>query len=292
MELTVKVPSTLKVQQQLPEEKPKTEAEKNAEAAAEKLASAKEQMTRLDAAAATLVTATTLTVALLAALGLAGDRLTVMLNSSGSKAFVLAGVACAVLAVICGTVAQALTLEPDAARSLSRERRLIVLGTFLFAGALALAVFAASTAFTEDGRPTITEVSIADAGGTGATLLFSVTSDGVAQDAGLRVVAVWVRNSAGEEQRDPFYSAFLRPSAMGVIQQQATILLPRPSVDTYVRIQAIRMHDPEKDEAEAEEIESALAKPDPASQCSNQTDQKTAPACVDVLVPAAAPAAE
>jgi hypothetical protein len=288
MELTLKVPTALKVQQQPPDEKPKTEAELAAEdkaaRAADDDANKQALMQRLDGAASTLVTATAVVVALLTALGLTGDRLAVILNSSESKALVLGAVGCAVGAVICGTAAVALSVE-----QLWLEKTLLGLGTFLFAGSLVLAVLAASTSFTEDGRPTITEVSVADAGGTGAVLSFSVRSDGVAQDAALRVVAIWVRNSDVEDQRLPFYSTVLRPSATGVIQQTATVYLSRPTADTYVRIQAIRMRDPEKTDEENAQAQEAIIETDAETQCSAQTDQKTAPACADILVPAAGP---
>jgi preprotein translocase subunit SecG len=285
MELTLKVPTALKVQQLPPDETPKSPAQRQADAdaehAAEVLATNKELMGRLDGAAATLVTATAVLIALLAALGLTGDRLTVILNSSPSKAFVIGSVVCAVGAVVCGTLAVALPVT-----RLTLEMLIIVLGTVFFAGSLGLAVAAASTAFTEAGRPAITEVSVADAAGTGATLSFTVTSDGVAQNAGLRVVAIWVRNSEGPQQL-PFYSTALRPNALGIIQQTATIYLSRPDVDTYVRIQVIRM----SDAAEAAKLEAKLEAPPKGTLCADQTDQKTASACAEVLVPAAGPPA-
>ena len=270
---------SLEVKQMLPEEKD--------DPAAGTAAANKALMERLDGAAKTLVTATAILIALFAALGLTADRLTVLLNASESKDLVRLSVSLAVGAVICGTVAVALP-----AKHWRWETVSVALGTVFFLGALVLAVEAAASSSTLDGRPTITEVSVADAAGTGANLSFSVTSDGVAQNAGLRVVAIWVRNRNGDDQLPPFYSTVLRPNAKGVIQQKATVYLSRPAVETYIRIQAIRMSDPEQDDAEAAQAELAVMEPPAGTQCNDQTDQKTAPACADVLVPAAKPPAK
>lgn len=274
----------LDVRQMLPEPEPAPDPE-GAKAVRDKAL-----MERLDNAAKTLVTATAVLIALFAALGLTGDRISVLLNSSSSKYAVVGAAVCAVGAVICGTLAVALPV-----RLVWLEVVVVVLGTLLFLGSLFLAVVAASSSSTLDGRPTITDVSVADAKGTGANLSFSVSSDGVAQNAALRVVALWVRSSDSEPAPDPFYTAVLRPSAKGAIQQTVTVYLSRQPVDKYVRIQAIRMRDPDntEDQATAEKalavVVEAVADANLGTQCNVQTDQRTAPACADVLVPAAAP---
>ena len=99
---------SIEVKRMLPEEEEKPEPEKMQEIQDDK---SKATMDRLDAAARTLVTATTVLIALLAALGLTADRLTVLLNSSASKNLVIVAVLCAAAAVICGTVAVALSVD-------------------------------------------------------------------------------------------------------------------------------------------------------------------------------------
>lgn len=275
LEVGLSKPIEIEIKQMLPEEKSPptlTEDEKKSAEREGRLSRDKSSFTRLDVVATTLTTASTITLALLAAVGFTGDRIAVLLNSTSAGRLVLGAVVAAGVAVLCGAIAVGIT-------HLRAEWWLVVAGIIAFLVSIALVASAASTAFDDDGRPTISGVATTDeSGGAAVSLSFTVSSAGVAKESYMRAVAIWVRNSEQEVNQAPFYSTVLRPDAGGMISQSVTILLPRPATDKYIRIQVIRSDVP---------TTQAITDVTPNSKCNDQRSQNTAPACVDVLIPKA-----
>jgi hypothetical protein len=105
---------------------------------------------------------------------------------------------------------------------------------------LLLGVFAASSSFSDGGRPTLTKVSLVSDGGAHVILSFTVTATGVKHDNLLRAFALWVPRVAATSsqatkaprttppsQPMPFYVTTLRPDDKGIVSQEVTVLLDR-----------------------------------------------------------------
>lgn len=228
---------------------------------------------RLDTLAAFLLTATTVVTAVWTAAGLTADRFPALLNSSGVKWDLLGAFGAAGLAVILGAVAQGVG-------SKTSKTLLIALGTSSLVLSMGFIVKSTALAFTEDGRPTVNEVSISTPSETTADVTFTIQAEGVSRDTHVLVFASWVRNSSADPQQRPFFTSTVRPNPSGVVGQKVTMTLSRPATSTLIRLQTYRLAD---DPA----ARGAPVGPPPGSSCSDQADQKTAPACLELLIPAA-----
>jgi len=179
---------------------------------------------------------------------------------------------------------------------------------------LVFGVFAASSAFSDGGRPTLSKVSVISDGDTHAILSFFVAVDGVKKDNLFRAFALWIPDTKtlppGQTplQEPPFYIATLRPNDQGVVSQEVSILLERPSSAQKIRLQVYWDTEASKDE-EASEEPTPTAEPTPTlgagiiptqrppvipqpvgALCGNQAQASVAAACVEVQVePAVTP---
>lgn len=257
-----------------------------------------EQFKRLDEVAKVLLTATTITFALLTALGVSGDRFPALLNSSTAKLLVVLAVLCALGAAFCGFTALAETTN------VGKEKGWVGTGIVALFASLGLALWSSSVAFTEDGRPTMGEVSVeTKSDDVLAKVTFTVLSDGVSRDSCMRVTAFWTGKSSSPTE-DLLYVSSLRPDTKGVVNQKVTMTLGRPREDRRLRIQVTRGDEegtgcqPAKlvtpqpaPSGTASPSDSASSPPPvvfmfPGASCLDQSDQKTAPVCTDILVPA------
>lgn len=288
--------------------------------AAKALAAGQEaQMERLDGVAKVLVTATTITFALLTGLGLTSDRFPALLNSGGAKGWVLSGVGFALAAAVLGFFA--LAAKPD---QVDVEKRLVVCGIVALFASLGAVLYASSLAFTEDGRPSLGELSVSTkADEASANVSFSILSDGVSRDSCMRVTAFWVGELPSNPGEDRLlYISTLRPDTKGVVNQKVTMTLTKPASDRMMRVQVTRgskegtgclparlvttqPSDSPSPSASNSQVPGSLIPsasnsqlPEspslppvvyvfPGAACLDQTDQQTAPVCTDVLIPAA-----
>lgn len=230
----------------------------------------------------TLVGGVTSLVALLAGVGLTADRLAEVFNGGTARARLIAALLCAAGAVGLGLCA-----------AMFKGTTAVVLafvGVVALVASLVLGVLAATVAFSDGGRPTLTKVSVAADGDTHATLSFTVTADGVKKDNLLRAFAIWVpatlQSGQTLQQRPPFFIATLRPDENGVVNQEVSLLVDRPPSAEMVRIQVY--WDTSASSQPSSTSTSAITPPIPVGAlCNNQGDARVAAACAEIEVEAA-----
>jgi hypothetical protein len=220
-----------------------------------------ERTKRLDEVAKVLAGALMAVSGLLAALGLTSDRVFAALNNSPIPLFLAALLAFA--AIYCSIQAIMLPANVQGNRT---EAHLLQAGAFLYIAALTMALWGAADQASGNGRPTITEISIA--GETSKKVLsFKVRADGVDRDDH---VAIFIRplTESGENRFDQatkndVYAASLRPDDKGVIDQKVDLPVAVEKA-THLNISVTNSGDKG------------------ASKCN--TTSKTAPACVRLRI--------
>lgn len=243
-----------------------------------------------DVVAATVGGVTSL-LALFTGVGLTADRLAVVFNGGSARNLLIGALLCAVASIGFGLSAV-----------IGKRIWLAAAAVLALVLSLSLGVFAASEAFSDGGRPTLTKVSVVSDGDTHATLSFTVTAEGVMKDNLLRAFAVWVPDASDLQpgqapaQEPPFYVATLRPDDKGAVSQEVSILVRRPSSVQKIRLQiywdtlASSWPTPTAGtETETSPPAPTVTPPAPVGAlCGNQADARVAAACAEVEVEAAA----
>lgn len=205
----------------------------------------------LDSVAKALAGATVAITALLSALGISTDAVSVAFNNRPDLiGFALAG---AVLAVTLSLIA--LLVPPISRTLLVVEAALLLLGVVAYAGGLVAVVFSVSDAANSEGRPTFTNVNL-ERPGKQARLSFKLKADGVKRD-GLILVLVQSTKLVEEHQGQavtyqkagpdrPIFGAYLRPDAAGAVEHEIVVPFD-PAGTTDLTIQAWSSKDGEPD---------------------------------------------
>ncbi|MEV5968632.1 hypothetical protein [Streptomyces sp. NPDC051921] len=172
---------------------------------------------RLDDVAKILAGALVTVAGIMTALGLTSDVVFVALNNESWPIFVAA--LCAILAIVCSIVA--LLMHPTR-RGNVWETVTLVIGVIFYMVALSVAVVGASKAAGGNGRPTVTNVTVAGPR-SASRVSFDVRADGVDTWASVTVTA-----EAVDDDREPigevgFYYSSLRPDDRGEIEQHVSV---------------------------------------------------------------------
>lgn len=252
------------------------EAMKAAQAAQASAEAENDSTERLDTTARTLVGATALVFTLITAFGITSDRLPALLNISESKSLLIGAVVAALAAVALGYAALAQRKAEPEKLTVAASAAALVIG-------MTLVTAAAGTAFTEDGRPAITELSITGADKGIATIVVGVEAKGVGRDTLLRASGSIVEISASAEPTTDAklnrlaYFSTLRPNDLGAVSQKWTVAVPLREVEQLFLVQVFPDRNPKGDQVVV-----------PGASCRDQGDQKSAPACAQLLIPAVA----
>jgi hypothetical protein len=227
---------------------------------------------RLNTAAKTILTATTLSAGVLTAFGISTDRVPQLLDNESSQGWLFLAAGLAFAAFLFGVFA----LLPE---TTGWTIILVGIGAVALAGSMGSAVAAAGEAFIGNGRPTVTAVTVSGSK-PAVTVSFTVHADGVNVDERIEVFAgarIYLPDT-GQYAPDPrsSFHAVLRPNDMGVIDQKVTFTIDPPEGANTFAVRAIRADDVPEDLTE-------LTATNPA-KCDDVAD--VAPACVDVDLPA------
>ena len=227
---------------------------------------------RLNTAAKTLVTATTLIAGVLTAFGVTAERVPQLLDNEASRERLLIAAALTFVAFVFGIFA----LLPSGAVPTTV---LLLVGAIALGGGMGAAVNAAAVGFSGNGRPTISAVTVSGSE-PAVTVSFTVHADGVNIDERIGVFAgprVYLADQ-GVYAPDPrrSFRSVLRPNDRGVIDQAVTFTIDPPRRATGFAIRAIRTQDLPNDIEE-------LTADDPAD-CDEVENVVTA--CIDVDLPA------
>ncbi|MFD0370539.1 hypothetical protein [Streptomyces sp. NPDC059071] len=172
---------------------------------------------RLDDVAKILAGALVAVAGVMTALGLTSDIVFVALNNESWPIYVAA--LCAILAIVCSIVA--LLMHPTR-RGNVWETVTLVIGVIFYMVALSVAVVGASKAAGGNGRPTITNVTLAGPR-TAGRLSFDVHGDGVDTWATIEVSADAVDIHRDPVEGEGFYYSSLRPDDRGDIAQHVSV---------------------------------------------------------------------
>jgi hypothetical protein len=265
-----------------------------------------EKCTDVDQGHGEVVTATvggmTSLLALFVGVGITADRMAVIFNGGTARTQIIVALMLAVVSIGLG-LATVVLVRKTPWQVLSA---LAAIGALLVS--LVFGVLAASSSFSDGGRPTFTKISLVSNGDAHATLSFTIMATGVKHDNLLRVFASWLPVVADPaspgtaptpNSQPPFYVATLRPDDKGVVSQEVTVLLVRQSNARYLRLQvywdSFAGLTPTPSEAALRSTPTAIPTmervfpPVPyGAQCGSQANAKLAAACVDVLLAAAA----
>lgn len=139
------------------------------------------------------------------------------------------------------------------------------------------------------------EVSVSPDGGSAANLAFTVNAVGVGQNTHVLAFVSWVRNSKNEPQQTPLFMSTLRPDDRGLVDQKVTVHLTRPGAPHSLRLQVYRVDDANTAKIEqraataAQNPQAATRGVPKGASCGDQADQRTAPACTEIMVPGRQP---
>jgi hypothetical protein len=238
---------------------------------------------------APLVGGMTSLLALFTGVGLTADRLAVVFNGGTARIQLIAALLCAAASIGLGLSA-----------AIFKQWWLAGLAVAALVASLTLGVLAATVAFSDGGRPTLTKVSVVSDGDTHATLSFTVTANGVKKDNLLRAFAIWAPDTTtlqpgqAPQQEPPFYVATLRPDDKGVVSQEVSILIDRPPSAQKIRIQVYwdTSASPQPTATSAQPTSTSapttIRPPTPVGAlCGNQGNARVAAACTEVEVEAA-----
>ncbi|MEU4155485.1 hypothetical protein [Actinoplanes sp. NPDC026670] len=279
----------------------------NARAAAAKATAAAEETGKNQAVLVpAALGAVTSLLALFLGVGLTADRMPTILNGGTARELIITALILAAAALGLG-----LTTATLPARFRHARATTTALAPLTLVGSLTCGILAASSAFTDGGRPNISKISLVAEGDHHAVLSFTVTATGVRHDNLLRAFAIWVptpptsastaptapgSGPAPPATTVPFYQATLRPDDNGEILHEVTVLIERQPAAHFLRIQIYwdsTANTPPTDptpSTSGPQIMTPITPPPPVgAQCGNQAQAAEAAACADILLTAEVP---